>query len=567
MKINSLDKDIHAILESSFYIIPRFQRPYSWDKDNILEFWQDSIVNNDDEYFIGALVVFKRKDKSYGIVDGQQRLTTITIMLSVLRNAYKENGFQENAKGLHGLIERNDINNEARYIIKTETSFPFFQEYIQKFDQPDLSSDIKTEEKVIQSAHKQINSLIKDAVLSISSDSTIDEENKEKRILSKLNSIRDKILNLKVIFIELDDENDAYLIFETLNTRGKDLAPSDLVKNLLSRNIKPINKDVDIVKIKWGKIVEVVENAPGEISVNNFLQHHWLANYDYTSNKKLYKQITQTIKKDQAKEYLNDLERQSKIYRYINEPRYKDWTNEEEKIKSSLEGLDIFNVRQPLPLILSIMNKYEKKKLSKKQTINILKTVENFIFKYTAIVTTQSTGGLSMMYSSYARKLTFAKNEGDINNVLTEIKNKLRELSPDFETFRLSFNKMQFSKRYTKERRLIKYILSKFHNELNKSNITDFSQMTIEHLLPQERMNKYKNAEETICSLGNLILVSKDLNGKLGDKDFEQKKIILKSHGCALDEHIDQSSKWHKPEINKRLEWMAKRSYDEFWRL
>ncbi len=567
MKINSFDKDIHAILESSFYVIPRFQRPYSWDKDNIQEFWQDSIVNNDDEYFIGALVVFKRKDKSYGIVDGQQRLTTITIMLSALRNAYKENGFQENAKGLHGLIERNDINNEARYIIKTETSFPFFQEYIQKYDQPDLNSEIKTEERVIESAQKQINDLIKDAILSIRSDSTIDEENKEKKILLKLNSVRDKILNLKVIFIELDDENDAYLIFETLNTRGKDLAPSDLVKNLLSRNIKPTNKDVDIVKIKWGSIVEVVENAPGELSVNNFLQHHWLANYDYTSNKKLYKQITQTIKKDQAKDYLNDLEKQSTIYRYINEPRFKDWTNEEEKIRSSLEGLDIFNVRQPLPLILSIMNKYETKKLSKKQTISILKTVENFIFKYTAIVTTQSTGGLSMMYSSYARKLTAAKSEGDINNVLTEIKSKLRELSPDFDVFRLSYISLQFSKRYTKERRLIKYILSKFHNELNQSHITDYSQMTIEHLLPQERINKYKNAEEAIYSLGNLLLVSKDLNGKLGDKDFEQKKQILKSHGCAIDEHIANSNKWHKPEIHKRLEWMAKKSYDEFWRL
>jgi len=567
VKINSFDKEIHAILESSFYVIPRFQRPYSWDKDNIQEFWQDAIVNNDDEYFIGALVVFKRKDKSYGIVDGQQRLTTITIILSALRNAYRENNFEENAKGLHGLIEKKDINNDARYILKTETSFPFFQEFIQKFDHPEVESEIKTEEKVIQLAQKQIINLIRDAIQAIKKDPTIDDDYKEKKLLNKLNTIRDKILNLKVIFIELDDENDAYLIFETLNTRGKDLAPSDLVKNLLSRNIKPTNKDIDIVKMKWGNIVEVVENAPGELSIDNFLQHHWLANYDYTSNKKLYKQITQHIKKEQAKEYLSDLEKQSTIYRYINDPKYKDWMNEEEKIKASLVGLDIFNVRQPLPLILSIMNKYEDKKISKKQTISILRAVENFIFKYTAIVTTQSTGGLSMMYSSYARKLSAAITEGEINNVLTEIKVKLQELSPEFEVFRLGFSSLQYSKKLTKDRKLIKYILSKFHTLQNKSHSTDYSLMTIEHILPQEKVNKYKNAEDAICSLGNLILISNEINNKLDNKSFEQKKMILKDNGYALDEHLEKNTKWHKPEITERIEWMVNIAYNDLWKL
>ena len=71
---------------------------------------------------------------------------------------------------------------------------------------------------------------------------------------------RDKLLGLKVIFVELDNEDDAYLIFETLNTRGKDLSPSDLVKNLLTRYIKPKNPDIDSVKIIWSRIVENIEN-------------------------------------------------------------------------------------------------------------------------------------------------------------------------------------------------------------------------------------------------------------------------------------------------------------------
>lgn len=361
MKINSIDKEIHSIFESSFYLIPRFQRPYSWDKENIFEFWNDTVQNNENEYFIGSIVVYKTKDKTYGVVDGQQRLTTITIILAALRETYELFKYTELAHGIHSLIEKKDIRHMSRFVLKTETSFPYFQEYIQKFGNPDIDVEVGTEEKGIQNAFKLIKSYINEIIDDIRNNDHITEEEQKSLIEKKLNEIRDKILDLKVIFIELDNENDAYLIFETLNTRGKDLAPADLVKNLLTRFIKPTNEGVDVMRLKWSKILDNIENAPGELSINNFIHHHWLANYDYTSTKKLYKFIRQTIKRVKANDYLSELEYDSIIYRYINEPTFRDWDNHEKKIRDSLQGLDIFNVRQPLPLLLAILSKYERK--------------------------------------------------------------------------------------------------------------------------------------------------------------------------------------------------------------
>lgn len=75
-------------------------------------------------------------------------------------------------------------------------------------------------------------------------------------IIDRLKTIRNKILSLKLVFIQLDNEDDAYLIFETLNTRGKDLTTPDLVKNLLLKKVQSSNKTFDTAKIIWNKILE-----------------------------------------------------------------------------------------------------------------------------------------------------------------------------------------------------------------------------------------------------------------------------------------------------------------------
>src|SRR5215208_2606034 len=101
MKITSLDKTIGETLALGYYRIPRFQRPFSWEKDQVEEFWVDTIAESQFDYFIGSIVVYEenKSKKWLGVVDGQQRLTTITLILCSLRDAFKKEGLDDQAEG------------------------------------------------------------------------------------------------------------------------------------------------------------------------------------------------------------------------------------------------------------------------------------------------------------------------------------------------------------------------------------------------------------------------------------------------------------------------------------
>jgi uncharacterized protein with ParB-like and HNH nuclease domain len=164
MKITCLDKQVDQLLKESFYRIPRFQRPYSWDRTNIEEFWNDAVVENEAQYFIGNFVVYDDKT-ALGVVDGQQRLTTITMLLCALRNAFEKVGFSHLANGIHGLIERKDISDQRFYVLQTETSYPYFQEHIQKFvGKPGVSADAGPEEQLLKQAFEYFQSNINDLI-------------------------------------------------------------------------------------------------------------------------------------------------------------------------------------------------------------------------------------------------------------------------------------------------------------------------------------------------------------------------------------------------------------------
>ncbi len=158
MKIESTDIDVEALLAGSYFFIPRFQRPYSWDDENISEFWEDLVNNTGENYFIGSMVVYRRSKQLFGVVDGQQRLTTITIFLCALREAFRELGDVDRADGLHSLIERKDRENKDTYVLKPETSFPYFQEHILKEGKPEFDIVIQFEEERLAKASEIFNS-------------------------------------------------------------------------------------------------------------------------------------------------------------------------------------------------------------------------------------------------------------------------------------------------------------------------------------------------------------------------------------------------------------------------
>lgn len=566
MKISCLDKEVGKLLGESFFRIPRFQRPYSWDHANLEEFWTDAIVNSDSDYFIGNFVFYDDKGVR-GVVDGQQRLTTITLMLCALRDAMQEQGYRDLAVGTHQLIERPDINNERYYVLQSESSYPFFQECVQKFGKRSRIVEAGPEEKLLKSAYEFLKSNLDAVVKSIKTQSNLSEGKKKVKLREELTKIRDKLLGLKVISTSLDNDDDAYIIFETLNTRGKDLTLSDLVKSHLSRLLKPANKGVDLAKDKWTEIAETFEESQADLSISTFIHHYWLSRYEYVTEKKLYKALRKQIRKENAAEFLDDLVKESKIYRLIHEPSYKKWSKDDLDMRDSLNAMNLFRIKQQLPMVLAVMRHRADGTLKPKQFKKILSAVENFHFIFTAVASQRSSGGISFMYASAARTLHEAKTLAAKVKVLDGLRAKLKSKLPPYGEFEARFLELRYSTNFTKQKNLVRYILTKMLQHNAPGIPFDPERMTVEHIAPENPAKPSGLADEQIASVGNLILVSQKLNDKLGNRSFTDKMKILKKANIWVGNLVKQASSWGAPEIEKSSRALSDEAFNKVWRL
>lgn len=571
MKITSLDKEIKKVFETGYYQVPRFQRPYSWEKDHIDEFWNDAIIDSESDYFIGSIVVYKKSDEIFGIVDGQQRLTTITMILCAIRDFYLHEAFRSQARGVHVLIEKPDLDDEQNYILQTETSYPYFQEYIQKFDEPDVAVKYSPEEINLKNGFEQISNYIAEGIRLIKANKTLDEARKKIDVQVYLNEIRDKVLKLKVIYIELDDEDDAYVIFETLNTRGKDLEASDLFKNYLTRNVKANNKNVDIAKDKWNAIRSNIDAINGaDIDLDSFLVHFWLSKYGYTSKKALFKKLKSTVKPAQAKVFLDSLLGDSTTYQHILNPKSRLWDKNHAAIKRSLIALqDVLRVVQQVPMVLSILRNYNEGNLRNRQVREMLESIEHFHYIFNAVTLQRSSGGISSMYSVYARKLNIITDDNEIGAMIQEFRIKLREKVPSFDEFLVNFRNLQYINNSTKYKKLVHYTLTKIDKKFNASGVEiDYDEMTLEHILPQKPMVKTVNHDTHVGMIGNLVLLSQKANNKLSNKGFSSKRSELLACNMHLDKVLKTAdSEWDAKQIDERTEELARLAYYEVFKI
>ncbi len=567
MKIESTDQDIRNILSSGYYRIPRFQRPYSWSREHIQEFWDDIVRDNPVDYFIGSMVVFKEGNQRYGVVDGQQRLTTITVLLAVLRNSLNSLGFSDLAEGIQGLIERRNIDNKQEYVLSTESSFPFFQEYILKGGEPELAVTPMREEENLQAAFDQLKCLVQSVLDKIDNDQSVQVAQKIESQKRRLTKIRDSILDLKAILVKMDNEDDAYIVFETLNTRGKDLSLTDLVKNHITKNLKTKNVSVDPPKEKWAQLLETIEGSSTDLSTDTFIHHFWLSRYDYLPAKGLFKELKRRIGKGEARRLLDDLLADAKIYRGVHEVSYGRWGKNERRITQSLQALQLFRVAQQTPCVLSLVRAYKGRKITRKHLEDALVAIEKFHFLFTAVTSQRSSGGISAMYASLGRRIFDA---GDMNaalRIIREMKGKLRDRIPSLEEIKALFPDILYTESRTKHRGLVKYILAAFYRLMSTGVEADIDAMTIEHVVPQSAIGNGDFTEQIAGQLGNLILVSNDMNIKLNNKSFAEKKRILLASGFQLPGEIASASDWTIADIKNRTQKLAAAAYKTIWKI
>lgn len=561
MKIQCQDHSVEFIFQSFYFEIPRFQRPYSWERDNWEEFWNDVFLSKHQDYFIGSIVTFA-KGQYKAIVDGQQRLTTITLLLAAIRNGYRQYSFEDRASGAQNFIERNNKNNEATHVLKTETSYPFLQLAIQKYQPEKIKSKLGEEELLLQSAFSFFCEKVAEEIRAIEEIPNIGLASKRVKIKNRLDDLRDALLALKLIYVELDNEDEAYQVFETLNTRGKDLATADLLKNHLARLLREKNAMSDDVKVRWSFMSDNIKSISADgVDLDGFLYHYWLATNQFTQKRDIFKAVKGAVKnKSSAKKLLDELHEFSAVYRDLHETGMRKWRNDELEIKHSIEAIAKFRVRHPLPLMMTALRKYETKTLSKAELLRIFQIIEIFTFVNTSLMNARSSGGVAQMYAFHAKSLASVSESVRRQKAIEELALKLASKLPSKEQFIGKFRELRYSDKYTIQKREIQYAVTKLFSKMFPAVAINPAEMSIEHIEPQ---SSSQMSDDEIASIGNLWFLKTAFNNALGDAPAIQKLEKYKTGQLPCDNILNNATIWSSHEVEARTVELA----EQFWKV
>ena len=547
MNVEARSQTIESILKKGQYIIPEYQREYDWTEENLNEFIHDIKESNEENYFIGHMVCEGNYNGvKFKVIDGQQRITTITIMLSVIRDLFYEKELYNLANGLHeNYIFSKDKDYNEYVILDNKMPYPVLQAYVQS--KPD-KKDKKV--KAIKSGEKKI----------IKAYNKFYKEWKE-LLEDELKELRDKILNLEIIFVAVDDEVDAFTIFETLNAKGKDLTPLDLIKNQVFKNYTR-QTHIDEPNDSWKKIIENSKDRNIK-----FLNYFWASRYKKVSDRKIYKEFIKKSKEDKFdyNDFIKNLLDDSKIFQKIISPKLEDWNNTGEfKVYFALDAIQIFNIQVANSLLMSLLREYKDKNISLKYLVKALTAIEKFHFINNAIIGGRSSG-LDTMYSRISRDLYDAEDKHLKHKVIDEMVNKLKVKLPNKAQFEAKIDsRLYFSSKNTKQKKLVQYVLKRLEYEKQNYNIELFD-ISLEHIYPEKFDKFWEDINiEYIQNIGNLVLLDKDINSKVGNANYDKKKEIIleKSTLLTTKEVFEKYTNWNKDTINARRDSLIEKLYE-----
>jgi uncharacterized protein with ParB-like and HNH nuclease domain len=528
------------------YEIPKFQRDYTWGLENWDDLWSDLknvLSEEDNEHYMGYLVLQTSNNKDFLIIDGQQRLTTISlIILATLKalqqladsNIDKENNLKRKESLLNSYIGYVDpvtlISNNKMKLNKS--SDDYYRQYIVLLKDLPLRNT-NTSEKQMRECFNWY----------------FDRISKDYKTGEDLASFVDKIVD-KLFFtvIEVTDQLNAFKVFETLNARGVQLSSADLLKNYLFSIVDDSNPS----KIEMNELEKLWSNIVGKLGERKFedyLRYYWNSTHKSIGKKNLFKAIKTSLKtKDEVFTLVRQLNDTADIYLAIQEPEDILW-REYPEIRKHLKELKLFQIKQTYSLFLSgytnlAINQFEK----------LVKICSIISFRYNII------GGLN----PNEQEVVYNKIALDMLENKTF---KIQDFSSIYvidSSFENDFSTKTF-KNTTRNHKVVKYILTKiekyqYHNDIDPES----DLFTVEHILPESANIDWGNFSDeeinrSIYRIGNLTLLEKKLNSEASILEYESKKNIYERSQSKLTQSIPINyNQWNEDKVSSRQRELAK---------
>lgn len=515
MGFKAEQKCVFDLFTRKTYSIPRNQRRYVWQQRNWEELFEDiqySIDNNKSSHFLGSFVL---KDEGrhqgipdYTIIDGQQRIITLTIFLGSILYWLRKEKMIDDFNGTKAYLFTQDDKGKETSLVKSNyhLSLEVIIDQIKDLDDETFHS-------------MPLNRFLEKGCVNSQTDKSIilafkyfiekiEETVKLKNDINYLIDLRDAVENISFINIVSSSEEDSYTIFEILNARGTSLEDYELLKNYIMRYIQP-EYNRDNAKKVWGEIEGLVNT-----NFKKFIKHYAIHKCKYKRRGESdYKAIQREYKKRDTQSLLFDLNKKAEIYRRIIEPQHYC------KIDSVEYRVLLFfrkNRQEQLrPVLLSIIHHHMLGDINDKLYDNTLDFLYNFYVCFN-IIGESNSNKLTNVINKYAHLIENEYKDDTLEKFILELKSKL----PNKDVFKNAFKNVGYSKyrgyyegANNKEKtQIVLEVLERYLN--NGICVPNF---TIEHVLDDSSSNEHGQ-------IGNLIPLEENYNLNLNRKSFDQKR-------------------------------------------
>lgn len=579
MSITTIDFDpdkkrIEDIFDSSLsMIIPRYQRTYSWTRDNLEEFYEDFLEEseNPDENlaFLGTILFSVGKDETLEVVDGQQRLITITLYFAaardVLTNVVQTKDALLASEVLQSKIKRGPSfgssygksTSSVKLTVGVEIESIFNKIiYANLEDYKKVTTKNKAERRV-KEGYAYFYSKIKELV-----------DRPMLRAEDKIAIINNQIIKINMIDyidIRVTNQEVAYNLFESHNAKGLALAKTDLIKNYYFGRLKGNDREKNDRMDGWDRLFDRLEDETSYMLPDRFFSYMLQSYIGNFSSSMLYRKIKPFMQNPEEffKKLSSDVESMIGL---------KSSSTEDKLVNNSLEAINkVMTVNQCFIFLLALYR--NKDKLSHNNYVKIIRLIENFTYIYSG-VTNSPTNALEKVYSKYA--LMLGQKIDDVKGTFNDIDKQrisgqlydllhkdLVEITPKFNTFLENFSALNYQSQ--KNRALIRYTFTRIESHHSEGMIQLGDSFTLDHIIPQKNIN---DKQFIYHSIGNLVPLSGPTNSSKGSNSPHQSLDLYRKNDNfystnLLVKMLEGNEDFTEELINKRIEQLAKYVYTE----
>lgn len=518
-----------------------------------------------DQYFLGTMLFvgdcFEGDKSEIDVVDGQQRLTTITILFSALSDRFLQINQDTLSKQIFKYIMTKNDDGEDVRIIKSKTHYPFFAFYIQEREKINTKKPSTEEEQCIKETYEYLyNNLSEEKLRAFLKKKYGDDNIDELNYVDILKAVRDQVLNTTFVSISTKERKQANMIFEILNAKGKNLSGVDLIKNKIFEIVND-TEPADYAEEKWKSIKNILNARNVDVGFVQFYRYFWISKYKKSNLNKLYDDFKSTIKpanKDRYKKFLTEIEDTARIYVQTVSPERNDFQNKKEYfglVQSIKVMSDYFNITQVRIALIALIEAKEKGIITLTQLKSMVYELENFHFSYNAICS-KPTNKLEKIYSDFSISLRNCNDKIEARNIIKKLTNQLNEIYVSYQEFESEFINLTYTKKSNNPDNVItKYVVNKIASYYEGKEIFE-DDGSIEHILPESNDIKNNN------NIGNLILLEQVLYGEADCLEYIDKITVYKKSSYKwIKEFVSSNTEWSDDKIQERSKKLSEFYY------